>query len=851
MAVLVCIAYPSLAQFRQANSVEDANKNGYSDLWGKNGENWMPSGRLPDVSFCGYNMGYTETPNYEVKATLGQNGAAPNDGKNDAKELQSLINTIVTPGAIKIPTGVWNIDERIYINRSGVVLLGEDGAEFKMNKSLREIDNATGNDYAFNDAFFIFGSNISMQAKNSITKDANHGANTIQVENGVTYSPGDWLNIVQTDDTNESLFQYVTGSSEKRSFWDLNGKYKTDPILYLQSLFHLIAKVEKQEGDVVTLNRTLPLDIKTKWKPTVAKIDKEASIQNCGIENVKIRMNGKAFVGHFNMDGSSAFELTNVLNCWIKNVELFDIDNGIVLNQAYYCTFDSITVSLDKRIAGTDTGHHGFWCNLRSSDNLFSNITINTTFLHDFTVEGVANGNVFSQCSGQNLNFDHHRGAPYSNVFTELNVGKGSRLFGSSGSWYRGPHTGRYTTVWNIKKNTGVFGGLPNKSNTGSLGKISKDWYYINCIGANGAKISDLAEHRNQYVEFSNNETLKARNIFLAQRAKRFNLDTLKSPDVNFTSPNNGAVFTIGSTIDLVANATDENGIVTKVVFVINDADTIIDYSIPFESSFTPLTTGIYSVIATAFDNENNRTNAYVTFSVVNEKVPYKGVPFTIPGTIEAEDFDIGGQGGSYNDMDPENKGGEYRLTEGVDVVAGGTGFSVGYTGDGEWLEYTIDVAQTGEYDVIIHYSAGRAGARIGLELPKKSIALIPSLDLLQTANWDEYKPVIYEKVTLSTDDEVLRVNIVQAGFNIDKIELIPSFTSSVSTNFSNEKVIVYPNPSYSGIFNLTAITKWKVYSIQGSLLVQGHSKQLDLSSYGAGIYFILINGSTHKLIVK
>jgi len=47
---------------------------------------------------------------------------------------------------------------------------------------------------------------------------------------------------------------------------------------------------------------------------------------------------------------------------------------------------------------------------------------------------------------------------------------------------------------------------------------------------------------------------------------------------------------------------------------------------------------------------------------------PYSGTPRSIPGTIQAEDFDKGGEGTAYHDPDSFNKVGQYRLTEGVDI---------------------------------------------------------------------------------------------------------------------------------------------------------------------------------------
>jgi hypothetical protein len=47
---------------------------------------------------------------------------------------------------------------------------------------------------------------------------------------------------------------------------------------------------------------------------------------------------------------------------------------------------------------------------------------------------------------------------------------------------------------------------------------------------------------------------------------------------------------------------------------------------------------------------------------------PYGGTPWAIPGTIEAENYDLGGEGVAYHDTDATNNGGVYRTTEGVDL---------------------------------------------------------------------------------------------------------------------------------------------------------------------------------------
>ena len=71
-------------------------------------------------------------------------------------------------------------------------------------------------------------------------------------------------------------------------------------------------------------------------------------------------------------------------------------------------------------------------------------------FIHDITVQS-AIGCVFEGGRGVNLSMDHHRWAPYENLFTDLDGGRGSRLFQSSGGGMRGQHTAAGETCWNIR----------------------------------------------------------------------------------------------------------------------------------------------------------------------------------------------------------------------------------------------------------------------------------------------------------------------------------------------------------------------------------------------------------------
>lgn len=75
--------------------------------------------------------------------------------------------------------------------------------------------------------------------------------------------------------------------------------------------------------------------------------------------------------------------------------------------------------------------------------------------------------------------------------------------------------------------------------------------------------------------------------------------------------------------------------------------------------------------------------------------------PFSLAANtlnIEFEDYDTGGQNVGYFDTTPGNAGGNYR-TEDVDIRSNGSGgYAVGWIKEGEYLNYSLNLAQAGRY---------------------------------------------------------------------------------------------------------------------------------------------------------
>lgn len=320
-----------------------------------------------------------------------------------------------------------------------------------------------------------------------------------------------------------------------------------------------------------------------------------------------------------------------------------------------------------------------------------------------------------------------------------------------------------------------------------------------------------------------------------------------KIPTITLTSPLPYSKYVTGNEIPLKATAEDTDGTISKVEFKINNVLlNAADTEAPYEDIFIPTESGTFKIAALATDNEGNKKETSILIYVVKEE-PYSGTPIALPGIIEAEDYDKGGQGLAYNDNDTENRGGQYRLSEGVDV--GSTpddGYSVGYVAGGEWLQYSVNVIEAGEYDVNFKYASGRSGGG-RISLSKNETDIFSSFSLDETEGWNDYKMLSVSNVMLEKGTQILRFTTVNGAYNLDNITFEKSTLSA--QDFQLSKFKIYPNPSKNGIFTLTKPLNWEVYSLSGVRVSKGKSSSVDLSNFSKGIYILKTESKVVKLI--
>ena len=114
---------------------------------------------------------------------------------------------------------------------------------------------------------------------------------------------------------------------------------------------------------------------------------------------------------------------------------------------------------------------------------------------------------------------------------------------------------------------------------------------------------------------------------------------------------------------------------------------------------FTFEEAGEYPVVLEVTNGEGLQSSDNTYITVLENGTPFRGRTPSIPGRIQAEHYDEGGEGRAYHDAEEQNIGLAFRPDEGVDLEAANDGgHAVFWIVSGEWLEYTINVPTTGRY---------------------------------------------------------------------------------------------------------------------------------------------------------
>lgn len=419
-----------------------------SRLFGKDGELWERNGRLTDFSYAGYRRGDSPLPRPPIKATVKDFGAKGDGNTDDSDAFRRAIEETES-GAILIPAGKYVLTDIFEIRKPNIVLRGEgpDKTILFFPKGMEQIRpslDATSSGqpttaYSWSGGFFWIKGSQKGATLGRLAKPAPRGTRVIELGLVPKISVGDKIEITQEDPGDGSLLQHLyQGQADSTS--DLK-KVRT----------RFASRVEAIDGTKITLERILRTDLDPRWNAT-AKIF-SPSVTEVGIEDLCFEFPDVPYRGHFKEDGYNAVAISGASDCWVRNVRIVNADSGPFLNGSSFVTLDGLVFEASRQPTKKgESGHHGVTV---GDDNLLTNFDFRCKFIHDITVEGTGGG-VVSKGRGEDLSFDHHKRYPHANLFTDIDLGEGTRVYKSGGGANRGRHSAAWATFWNLRSNTPV-----------------------------------------------------------------------------------------------------------------------------------------------------------------------------------------------------------------------------------------------------------------------------------------------------------------------------------------------------------------------------------------------------------
>ncbi|WP_294961497.1 carbohydrate-binding protein [uncultured Fibrobacter sp.] len=197
---------------------------------------------------------------------------------------------------------------------------------------------------------------------------------------------------------------------------------------------------------------------------------------------------------------------------------------------------------------------------------------------------------------------------------------------------------------------------------------------------------------------------------------------------------------------------------------------------------------------------------------------PFGGKAVELPGKIEAENFDVPGTGKgnkTYEDADSDNHActdegkeaecSDYRDGTGVDIYKKATGYVVGHNQEGEWLEYTVNVKEAGDYTVFASAATSNSTSGFSLTLDGENLADFA----LSGTSFDDFA-LAKTNVVLPAGEHVLRMTVTGSWFDIDYLYFAKGKdVASIDEGSGTQSIRAFDfqvnaAPATYGVFDLT-----------------------------------------------
>ncbi|MBO9703474.1 MAG: carbohydrate-binding protein [Sporocytophaga sp.] len=327
-------------------------------------------------------------------------------------------------------------------------------------------------------------------------------------------------------------------------------------------------------------------------------------------------------------------------------------------------------------------------------------------------------------------------------------------------------------------------------------------------------------------------------------------------PTITLTTPINQSIYTVGNSIVMNANASDADGNIVGVTFYANGILLATDNTAPYTYTWEGMLPGTYTIYAEAFDTDNLSAKSTTnTVIIKGRQEPYKGKVHLIPGRINAEEYDLGGEGLAYHEANTNGNEGKATLrNDEVDIEATQDVegiYNVGYILKDEWLEYTVNVVAQGNYDLDVRLAADGEGKTLHIEMD--GVNVTGQINVPNTGGWQTWQTVTLNNISLAGGEHIMRIAFDSDYMNLNYVEFKDVITG-IDENESSA-IAVYPNPFTDAGLQINNVEdfNYKITDISGMLIESGNGR----GGYNVGknlsdgLYFLIVENNSDVTVYK
>ncbi|MEV1002322.1 glycosyl hydrolase family 28-related protein [Nonomuraea sp. NPDC050202] len=442
---------------------------------------------IPYIASAGYRLGATP-PDLVAGVNVLDFGASAEGRHDSADAINRAITSVGASGGgvVHIPEGRYVVDDLIRVSHSNVVVKGAGSGRTTLvcRTPLEELVGVSGSRFGGEKSAWSWSGGLVWVCSSprldrildnirrgswpregwldrveefpellgSVTVPARRGDFTVTVDSSGALHAGQRAIMLWDDGGTFALLRHMCGDIAGAESYPWHRMRKL--LSYLPYAWPV--RIDRVEGDRVLLRQPLPLDVDTGWK--VRLVAAEDPICEAGVEGLTMELPAARMTEHLRDRGFNGIAFQCAWDCWCRDIVIKGGENGLLLVSS-----KGVTVS-DTQIVGANR-HHSYVCREQSHDNLFSDFRITRAgesdeecrFHHGINVEGLSSGNVWRRGRMQAGAFDSHRGLPFANVRTRIEIHNDGWM---SGSRDAGPRYGARFVHWNISVTNGHAKGI-------------------------------------------------------------------------------------------------------------------------------------------------------------------------------------------------------------------------------------------------------------------------------------------------------------------------------------------------------------------------------------------------------